>query len=130
MQNVTLHYQLERDEYVLTDEELSKLENGIKTPYRDICLTTAGVCIPSIVNASGYIKDPFVWSLPLFFNAMIGGICFLGAFVLGILWFNNRNTVGKIIKEIRNKPKIDLQVVSTGASASTIIGSATENKNE
>ena len=122
MQKITLHYQIDRTEYVLTEDELSRLENGSKAPYRDICLATAGIAIPSLINATGYIKNPFEWSYALFLNSLIGGICLLGAIVLGKLWHTNRNEIYDLIKIIREKPKIEVQVVSTGASSSTIIG--------
>lgn len=113
--NNYLHYDPSRVDYSISDQELLEIEACSGNLWKDVCLVTLGIGIPSLCNAcSIYFEDKpaggqsYTPTMPFFLNSLFGVVCIIFALIFGIAWYNTKKKVGSVVERIRNKPKLML----------------------
>ena len=110
-----LHYDPDRVDYAISDQELGDLELCSDNLWKDICLVSAGIGIPTLLNAisianaslpTGQAK--FVPNVPFTLNLILGIVGIAFAIGFGIAWWKTRKRAKQVIERIREKPKIPL----------------------
>jgi len=113
LQENYIHYNLNRVDYTINNMELDLIEKSGNSIWKDFFIATLALAIPSLINAYhiyGNIPPESNLTVELFLNTLVGGICFILAIICFIVWRNNRNSLKKIINQIKAKPKYKLPV--------------------
>jgi hypothetical protein len=113
-----IHYDPERTDYSVSADELSRIESAGESLWKDACL----------INAIAGTTKPFVLSLALFLNYLVGVLGIVLGVVFAIAWRRRRACLGNIIECIKRKPKMEI-VPSThnvGALPTATLASAGE----
>lgn len=115
-----LYYDPRRTDFTLNEEELSRIKAASQNYWKDFCLVSISVGLPTIINACEGTKDPFELTLPLFLNYLFGVLGLILFFIFLILWKKTRKDLNIIIDEIKSKPKYLVTVSSTSAETQVI----------
>jgi len=110
-----IHYDPDRVDYAINDQELSELESASGNVWKDICLVSFGVGLPTLINAITIAKGPlpksqekFIPDMPFVINLFLGLIGLGFALGFGIAWRKTAKKVKTVTDRIRQKPKISL----------------------
>jgi hypothetical protein len=112
-----IHYNPERTDYSVTIDELARLETAGSNFWKDLCLVCASLGVSCEINAIAGTPSPFVLSVPLFLNYLFGTLGIVLAVAFGIAWSKTYTGFGKIIEEIKNKPKMEIVPSTTNVGA-------------
>jgi hypothetical protein len=110
---VYIHCDEDSTLYSVTEDELNSLVNKSQPLWKDVCLVSGSIGIPSLINFLSAIPTPFKITLSLFLNALFGILGIVFAIIFGIAWKNTRNDTKEIIAKVKAKPKRVLQVGTT-----------------
>ncbi|KMQ52208.1 hypothetical protein CHISP_0889 [Chitinispirillum alkaliphilum] len=105
-----IHYDPERIDYTLSEQELNELKDLSENNWKDFCIGCLGVGIPCAINAAVFYFDAasnnttpsFSFNLNLIF-AILGivlGIAFL------LSWIRTQKKSDKIVEKIKAKPRM------------------------
>jgi hypothetical protein len=117
-----LHLNPTRVEYTVSEAELRHLATGTSSVWKDVCLVTGSLGIPSVINAIQMMRSQqtFTWSIALFLNSLVGVVCVLLAVAFGIAWRKSATRQASIVDEILKRPAFDLHVSGAEAQESLI----------
>jgi len=103
-----IHYDPNRVDYSLTDEELQNLANAGNSNWKDFFIFCLAVGIPCAINAAVEIskQDTFVSTLSFNVNLIVGILGIILGAAFGIAWHRTRTTTDSLIEKIKNKPKV------------------------
>ncbi len=119
-----IHYNPEHTDYVVNENELSKLGEAGQNTAKDFFLVTLSIGVPCFINALSEfysipdIKKPFQITLSLFLNFSVGVVCIILSIFFGLRWNSTKINSKRIIEAIKQKPK--LEVIVTSSSALTV----------
>ncbi|MDA2929324.1 hypothetical protein MYX84_05150 [Acidobacteria bacterium AH-259-O06] len=105
-----IHWNPDRTEYSLTEEELDKVHHGGQSIWKDFCLVSTSVGISTMLNAiaTTMSQEDFSLTLSLFLNYLFGVVGVILAICFGIAWYKSHKSVGKVLVAIKNKPKMEI----------------------
>lgn len=105
-----IHYDPERTDYSVTGEELEKLYQGGQNLWKEICLVSISVGVPTLVNAIAQTTDQaeFHLTLSLFLNYLFGVLGITLAIVFGIAWRRSHQHISAIVEAIKGKPRMEI----------------------
>ena len=108
-----IHYNPERIDYSLNEEEMQLIRNAAKNDWKDLSFLCFGLSIPCLLNAvSEFLKQSqgiFDWAI--YVNFLIGSISAILGTVFLIAWMKSKTDIDEIFERIRNKPVIELSEV-------------------
>jgi len=109
----------ERTDLTITESELEKIRSASYNHWKDLFLVCLPLSITCLLNAFSDTVNPFILTLPLFLNYLIGGIAFFLSFAFGIAWARTHVNINHLISSIREKPKYKVELGQTGGSEAT-----------
>lgn len=112
-----IHYNPERTDYSITPEELTSLESAGSNFWKDICLVSGPLGLSCIINAIAATPSPFQLNLALFLNYLLGALGLVLAVVFGIAWGKSARRFTKIIRQIKEKPRMEVVPSTTNIGA-------------
>ncbi|MCR4318318.1 MAG: hypothetical protein NUW37_18400 [Planctomycetes bacterium] len=108
-----IHYDPDRIDFAASEDELNQIENAGANLWKDVCITSFGVGVPTLINAiSSTSTTDFRWTLALFLNYLLGCVGLSFAVIFGIAWYRTRGELKKLILKIKGKPKQTIVVVT------------------
>jgi hypothetical protein len=112
-----LHYDSDRVDYAVNEEELILLEEASSNLWKDICLVSGSLGIPALINAIHDTPIPLVVDWALFLNYLVGIIGILFAIIFAVIWRKSSGKAKKIITKIKSKPKYEIppETINVGA---------------
>lgn len=111
LQESYIHYDPNRIDFTISNHELDLLEQTGNSIWKDACLATFGVGLPTMINGySSYSKmqEGTVFTTDIFVNLLVGGICIVLAIICFFVWRTNKKSFKKVIEQIKGKPKYRL----------------------
>lgn len=109
-----LHYDPDRVDYAVTEDELRQLEEGSGILWKDVCLLSAPAfaCFGANALVEFWVQAVFQITPSLFVNSLLGTVSFVSTIVFGVAW--RRSVVGRrsLLAAIRNKPRVILRAES------------------
>jgi len=112
-----IHYEPDLVMYGVTSDELDHLKESIANIWKDVTLVLLSLGIPTLVNAIHETTEPFVFSIALFLNYLIGTVSLVLASVFGLAWFKTSGKTKAIIGRIKAKPRHEIKPSSTNVGA-------------
>ena len=105
-----IHYEPERIDYAVSDAELEKLRKGEHPIWKDVCLVTLALAVPTLVNAVVEInhQPEFKLTLAIFLNLVFGVSSFIASCITGLAWYVQKKGFNSVIDAIRRKPKFEI----------------------
>lgn len=100
-----IHYNPNRVDYTINDQELNSLEDGGSNFWKDIFFVNIGICIPTLLNAYFNYTKSQNWNNEIFFNSLVGFLTLVLSILSSILWIKTNKKISKLIKEIKNRPR-------------------------
>jgi len=103
-----IHYDPERTDYSVTGEELEMLRREGQNLWKDVCLVSISLGIPTALNAGVAIasQTTFNLTLEIFVNSLVGVVGLSFGIVFGIAWGRSHTSLADLIEAIREKPKL------------------------
>jgi hypothetical protein len=112
-----IHYDPDRTDYAISDEELVLLQSAGLNLWKDAFLVLVGLGVPSLVNTIHDTPDPFLLSAALFLNYFVGFVSIFLAFIFGIAWYRSSGQTKSIIERIKAKPRHEISPSATNVGA-------------
>lgn len=115
-----IHYDPERIDYSVTGEELERLCEAGQNLWKDVCLVSVSLGIPTLINAvvETTRQTPFSLTLQMFLNYLVGVLgLFLGV-VFGVAWRRSHQSLRLLVDTIKQKPRMEIiqpEAVDVGA---------------
>ena len=105
-----IHYDPNRVDYSLSEEELQNLTDSGQNSWKDFCIFCFAVGIPCIINAIVEVNKQTTFNPTLSFNInlVIGIVCIFLGVAFAIAWAKSRTKVCNLIEKIKNKPKVPI----------------------
>lgn len=104
-----IHIDLNKTFYSITSPELTVLENGAASIWKDISLLGYGLGIPCAINALIENSKSENFNSEIFWNSLTAGISIVIAVIFSIIWYRSSNTCKDLIKNIKERPKYKIQ---------------------
>lgn len=103
----------------VTDDELKGLANQSQPLWKDICLISVSVGIPTLINAIAETasQEKFSLSITLFLNYLFGIIGVLFFVIFGIAWRKSHKSTKSLIEKIQERPQIPLSAGTSDVGA-------------
>jgi hypothetical protein len=111
LQESFIHYDPNRVDFTVSYLELELLEQTGNSIWKDVCLASLGLGLPSLINGLGdYFKLPAKGNITpdIFLNLLIAGITILLSLICFKVWHQNKTNFKKLIDQIKNKPKFKI----------------------
>jgi hypothetical protein len=112
-----IHYDPDRTDFAVSEDELHQLQNAGSNLWKDTCLVLGSLGIPSIINALHDTPDPFVLSVSLFLNYVVGILGIVLSLVFAVAWYRSSRNVQAVIDKIMAKPRHELPLTATNVGA-------------
>lgn len=112
-----LHYNPDRIDFAVSEEELDLLQEASSNIWKDACLVLGSLGVPTIINAIHDTPEPFNYSLSLFLNYGVGIISLILAFVFGVIWYRSSGKSKALIAKIKAKPKFEFPPAAVDVGA-------------
>jgi hypothetical protein len=105
-----IHYDPERVDYSLTEQELQNLASAGHNNWKDFCISCFALGVPCAINAIVEFSKQETFSSTLSFNinVIIAVVGLFLAVAFAVLWRNSRVTVKSLLDKIKNKPKMPI----------------------
>lgn len=105
-----IHHDPDRVLYGLSEEELDNVANSSQPLWKDVCLVSLSIGIPTLINAIAITKigDDFSVTLSLFLNYLFGVVGIILGLIFGIAWHRTRKSCKLIIDKIKSRPRTEL----------------------
>ncbi len=106
-QETLIHIELNKTLYAIVPSELTILEEGASSIWKDITLASLGIALPCAINAVveySKLKDK-VFNQEIFINSLIGALGIILAIICGVVWLKSKNKCKELIAEIKKRPK-------------------------
>ena len=105
VEQTVIHIDLTKTIYGITSNELTIIESGSSSLWKDLTLSGLGIGIPCLINAWIEHQKNKGFNAEIFCNSLIGGICIVVAIIFGILWLKSDNVCKVLIGQIRSRPQ-------------------------
>jgi hypothetical protein len=114
-----IHIDPDRTLYSVTEDELTNLEKGAQPLWKDVCIASLSLGIPTIMNAITETigQQTFSLGLSLFLNYLFGIIGLSLGAIFGIAWFFSAKNTSHLANRIRSKPKMELPFKTSNVGA-------------
>ena len=109
VQQTHIHIDLTKTFYSITPSELQIIEEGSSSIWKDVTLAGLGIGIPCCINALIEYQKISKFNSEIFWNGLIGGISTAVAIIFAIIWLKSKNPCKILIKEIKERPKYNVQ---------------------
>jgi hypothetical protein len=106
-----IHADTNQKFFLVSKAELSTLEEGSSNIWRDLCLFSIGLAVPSAINAIAEFFELSSQSSPtwdLFLNALVALLFILLAGVSGFSWYKADNKCKELLQEIKSRAPYNL----------------------
>lgn len=103
-QETLIHIDLTKTFYSIAPSELTIIEEGASSVWKDITLSGLGIGIPCCINALIEYQKIQIFNAEIFWNSLIGGISIALALIFCFIWVKAKNKCKSLINEIRQRP--------------------------
>jgi len=107
-----IHYEPSRIDYSVNSFELELIEQTGSSVWKDVFLCSVGIAVPCIINAlddcAKLSSENQFLTTNIFLNCLFGGLGIILGIISFIVWRKNKSNFGKIIGDIKNKPKFEM----------------------
>lgn len=103
-----IHHDPDRDLYAVSEEELEGLVEGGRSLWKDVCIASLSLGIPTILNAIADTaqQTSFQLDLPLFLNYLFGILGIVLGIIFGFAWRQSAKRTKEKIAKIKSKPRM------------------------
>jgi uncharacterized membrane protein YciS (DUF1049 family) len=103
-----IHYDPERTDYSVTAQELQTLIKEGQSLWKDVCLVSVSLGIPTLLNAVAETtrQTSFSLTLSMFLNYLFGILGLALGLIFGVAWFRSRQRLHSVVDSIKQKPKM------------------------
>lgn len=114
-----IYHNEDNEYYSLNESELNDLVTKAQPLYKDVCLISISLGIPTLLNALAETakQTEFSPNWSIFLNFTIGIVGILFFFVFGWLWKQSHKSTKELLLKIKNKPKVPLNVGTSDVGA-------------
>jgi hypothetical protein len=116
-----------RTDLTITEAELEKIRSAAYNHWKDLFLLSVPLSISCILNAISATTNPFVLTLPLFLNYLIGVVAILASIAFGMAWRKTRVDLDALLSTIKTKPMYKVEPGQTGAGGTPVVVLKHEN---
>jgi hypothetical protein len=104
-----IHHNTDTTHYSLTENELNELSDKSQPLWKDVCLTSLALGVPTLFNGiqQTISQEIFKLNLSIFLNYLLGIISICLSVIFGIAWARNYKSKNTLIAKIKSKPKIE-----------------------
>lgn len=115
-----LRYNPTRTDYSVSENELTSLENSSQNNWKDYFLVAISVSIPTLINAISDTEKPFILTIDLFLNYLVGIVGLSLSAVFYLSWRRTKSSFDNMIDRIKSKPPFQVQVSNTSSDSPTM----------
>lgn len=114
-----IHYDPDRILYSLSEGDLDSITNQAQPLWKDVCLVSFSVGIPTMINAIVALagQETFSIDMSIFLNFTVGAIGIVLGVIFGIAWKRSYKGVDNLIESIKARPKIELNPTTSNVGA-------------
>ena len=105
-----IHYDPERIDYSLSEEELTNIANAGQNSWKDFCILCFAVGIPCTINAVVEVSKQVTFNPTLSFNInlVIGIVGIFLGIAFAFAWKKSAVTVSDLLEKIKKKSKMPI----------------------
>lgn len=105
-----IHYDPERTDYTVSEEELNQLHQGSPTIWKDVCLVCISLGVPTVANAVvEFTKTPTLgFTLELFINSLVGSVSVALSAFSAFAWHRGHRSTKSLVEAIKAKPRLEV----------------------
>ncbi|MBI2474002.1 hypothetical protein HYV70_05625 [Candidatus Uhrbacteria bacterium] len=114
-----IHHDPDRILYSLSEDELENLSNQAQSLWKDVCLVSFSVGIPTVINAIAELsnQETFQITITIFLNILIGIMGIALGIVFAIAWHRSHKSIKNVMDNIKARPKIELNPTTSNVGA-------------
>ena len=112
-----IHYNPSRVDYSVSEDELIRLRDAGRNLSKDVCLVSFSIGLPCLINAIADTKDPFILTIGVLLNYLIGVVGIGFSLVSALAWYRSYINSADVIASIKNKPVMKLEAAQTEGTA-------------